>query len=143
MPITKRDAFRAIAERARKRVGLPYYEDALLSESTIADFARSSESKYINLAEFLLKNLPESGGHPHYDYLCLPDNAGKTESGVISTLFMDLKNFTKYCCFLSKESVYQAKQAAIETVIGICRVYGGHLHAIPGDGVMFYFGGRD
>ena len=143
MPITKREAFRAIAEQARKRAKLDYDESAILSEERIASFAESPELKYKRLAEVLLNKIPKSGGHPHYDYLAEIMSVGTTEEGVITTLFMDLKNFTKYCCFLTPTAVFQAKSASIETVIGICRVYGGHLHSITGDGVMFFFGGRD
>src|SRR4029077_1933792 len=38
---------------------------------------------------------------------------------------------------------YQAKYASIESTIGVCRIHGGHLHDITGDGVMFFFGGAN
>lgn len=143
MPITKKAALRAIAAQARKRVDLPYDESAILSQSRVAEFAESSVPEYKRFADFLLNRVFRRGGHPDYDHLAHPELAGKTEEGEITTLFMDLKNFTKYCCFLSPQDVYKAKASSIETVIGVCRIYGGHLHEIPGDGVMFFFGGRN
>lgn len=141
MPITKKAALRAIAAQARQRVGLPFDAGDILSQRDIANFAESTEPTYKRFGEYL-KGIFPRGGHPDYNHLALPQNAGKTEEGEITTFFMDLKNFTKYCCFLSPRTVYQSKSAAVETAIGVCEIYGGHLHEIPGDGVMFFFGGR-
>lgn len=143
MSITKKDALRAIAAQARKRVGLDYKSSALLSNEQVEGYLKSSDPTYRRFADFYLNNLNRRGGHPDYDHLALPNLAGKTEEGAITTLFMDLKNFTKYCCFLSPQAVYRAKSASIETAIGVCRIYGGYLHEIPGDGVMFFFGGKN
>jgi class 3 adenylate cyclase len=41
------------------------------------------------------------------------------------------------------QNVYQAKAVVIAAVIDVCRMYGGHLHDIPGDGVLFFFGGKE
>lgn len=119
-----------------------YDAGALLSNAEVANFSESREPAYKRFADFYLNHLSRRGGHPDYDHLARPELAGQTEEGTITTLFMDLKNFTKYCCFLSPHDVYQAKAASIETAVGICRIYGGYLHEIPGDGVMFYFGGK-
>lgn len=141
MPITKKQALKAIAAQARKHAGLKFDPNALLPERTIDEYLRSPEDAYKRFGEFL-KNLPiRRGGHPDYDELAKMENLGRTAEGNITTLFMDLKNFTKYCCFLSRRDVYQAKFASIEAAIGVCRLHGGHLHDIPGDGVMFFFGG--
>lgn len=141
MSITKKQALRAIAAQARNHAGLPINPNDLLSDSEVNDYLDSSERVYKRFAEFY-KSLPiKHGGHPFYDFLAEPTNVGKTVEGNITTLFMDLKNFTKYCCFLSKNEVYQAKYASIEATIGVCRLYNGHLHDITGDGVMFFFGG--
>lgn len=143
MSITKKTALKAIAAQARKRVGLSYDSKAILSNDEAESYLKSSEPSYVRFADFYLNHLTRRGGHPDYDHLALPELAGKTEEGTITTLFMDLKNFTKYCCFLSPQVVYQAKAASIETAVGVCRIYGGYLHEIPGDGVMFFFGGRN
>jgi class 3 adenylate cyclase len=142
MGLTKKEALHAIAAQARKRAKLDFDERAIPSKSLLDEYLQSPESPYKRFAEFM-EALPfKRGGHPDYDYLAELPNVGQTEEGKITTLFMDLKNFTKYCCFLSREKVYQAKYASIESVIGVCRLHGGHLHEIPGDGVMFFFGGR-
>jgi class 3 adenylate cyclase len=141
MGISKKQALRAIAAQARKHAGMTFDSKALLPEPIVDEYLKSSEGVYQRFAEFY-KSLPHKhGGHPDYDFLAEPDNLGKTVEGNITTLFMDLKNFTKYCCFLSREKVYSAKYASIEATIGVCRIHGGHLHDITGDGVMFFFGG--
>ena len=141
MSITKKQALRAIAAQARKHAGLGFDPSALPRESEIREYLKSSERSYRQFAEFIQAVGPKSGGHPDYDHLAQPELIGTTVEGKITTLFMDLKNFTKYCCFLSREKVYQAKYASIEATIGVCRLHGGHLHDITGDGVMFFFGG--
>lgn len=141
MSITKKQALKAIAAQARKHAGLGFDPDALPRESEIREYLKSSQPSYRQFAEFIQAVGPKSGGHPDYDYLAQPESVGTTVEGKVTTLFMDLKNFTKYCCFLSREKVYQAKYASIEATIGVCRLHGGHLHDITGDGVMFFFGG--
>lgn len=144
MGITKKDAFKALAERARQRAGLAYQSQALLDPATIRDYLKSQETPYRNFAEAYdeITSYPR-GGHPDYNHLAEMENVGMTEEGIITTLFLDLKNFTKYCCFLSPLDVFKAKHAVIDATIGVCRTYLGHLHEVPGDGVMFFFGGRD
>lgn len=143
MGITKRQALRAIAAQARKHAKLPFDTNALLPDSLVKEYLGSPEVAYKRFAEFY-ESLPiKRGGHPDYDFLAEPANIGETAEGNITTLFMDLKNFTKYCCFLSRDKVYQAKYASIESTIGVCRIHGGHLHDITGDGVMFFFGGKN
>jgi class 3 adenylate cyclase len=143
MGITKREALRSIAARARKHAGMDFDEGALLSDAAIKAYRGSLDPRYRQFVEFCEGELPKAGGHPDYNHLALAENVGKTAQGNITTLFMDLKNFTKYCCFLSREKVYQAKYASIESTIGVCRLHGGHLHDITGDGVMFFFGGAN
>jgi class 3 adenylate cyclase len=141
MGITKKQALRAIAAQARKHANLPFDTSALMPENVLKEYLRSPEATYKRFAEFC-ESLPlKRGGHPEYDFLADPANVGKTAEGNVTTFFMDLKNFTKYCCFLSRDKVYQAKYASIEAAIGVCRIHGGHLHDITGDGVMFFFGG--
>lgn len=141
MGITKKQALSAIAAQARKHAGLPFEPGALLPDTVVEGYLSSPEHIYKRFAEFY-KSLPlKHGGHPDYDYLAELPNVGETVEGNITTLFMDLKNFTKYCCFLSRDKVYQAKCASIEATIGVCRLHSGHLHDITGDGVMFFFGG--
>jgi class 3 adenylate cyclase len=141
MAITKRQALRAIAAQARKHANLSFDPTALLPDSVVKEYLRSPEGAYKRFAEFYESVPTKRGGHPDYDFLAEHANVGKTAEGNITTLFMDLKNFTKYCCFLSRDKVYQAKYASIEATIGVCRLHGGHLHDITGDGVMFFFGG--
>lgn len=142
MGITKRQALRSIAAQARKRANLSFDSSALLSESLLKEYARSVEPPYKRFVEFSEGQPVKRGGHPDYDFLAETPNIGKTHEGSITTFFMDLKNFTKYCCFLSPGKVYQAKYATIESVIGVCHLHGGHLHDITGDGVMVFFGGK-
>lgn len=142
MGVTKERALKAIAAKARMRAGMDYDASALLPEREVDVYMKSLDPTYKRFAEFYKAENLTRGGHPDYNYLAEPQNLGQTVDGNISTLFMDLKNFTKYCCFLSKKDVYQAKAATIESAIGVCRIHGGHLHDIPGDGVMFFFGGK-
>ena len=106
MSLTKKDALRAIAAQARQRVGLDIKSGDLLNKEQVEEYLKSSDPAYRRFADFYLNNLTRRGGHPDYDHLALPNLAGKTEEGTITTLFMDLKNFTKYCCFLSPKDVY-------------------------------------
>lgn len=142
MGVTKKQALRAIAAQAKKHAGMDYDPRALLPDQEVDNYLKSLDPTYKRFAEFYKAINIKRGGHPDYDYLAEPQNLGQTAEGNVSTLFMDLKNFTKYCCFLSKHDVYQAKAATIESAIGVCRIHGGHLHDIPGDGVMFFFGGK-
>jgi class 3 adenylate cyclase len=141
MGITKKEALHAIAAQARKRARLDYDKAALLPDYLVRDYLKSQDPTYKRFADFYEARDAKRGGHPDYDFLAQPDNVGNTVEGRITTLFMDLKNFTKYCCFLSPTDVYQAKFASIESTIGVCSLHGGHLHDITGDGVMFFFGG--
>ena len=142
MPLTKKAAFKTLAQKARKKYGFQFNGTSLINESQVREFQKSTESSYRLFAEIYEAKEYKHGGHPDYDYLAESENIGKTESGNITTLFMDLKNFTKYCCFIPPSDVYKAKATVIETVIDICKCYDGHLHEIPGDGVMFFFGGK-
>src|SRR2546423_8511099 len=101
MGITKKQALRAIAAQARKRARLQYDQGALLPNSVVRDYLRSSDATYKRFAEFYEAVDSRRGGHPDYDFLAETENVGSTVEGKITTLFMDLKNFTKYCCFLS------------------------------------------
>jgi len=142
MAISKRQALRAIAAQARKHANLSFDPTALLPESTLKEYLRSPEGYYKRFAEFSEAVPLQRGGHPDYDFLAQEPNIGKTVEGNVTTFFMDLKNFTKYCCFLSPGKVYQAKYATIESIIGVCHIHGGHLHDLTGDGVMVFFGGK-
>ena len=143
MSLTKQQALKAIAAEARRRAGFVDYDrSAIPSPSALKAYARSAEFPYLQFAEFMEAAPFKRGGHPDYDYLAHSRQSRTNREGSITTLFMDLKNFTKYCCFLSRALVYQAKSASIEAAIGVCRLYHGHLHEIPGDGVMFFFGGK-
>jgi class 3 adenylate cyclase len=142
MGITKRQALRSIAAQARKHAKLSFDPGALLPESILKEYRRSSEGPYQRFVQFSEGEPVKRGGHPDYNFLADEANIGTTTEGTITTFFMDLKNFTKYCCFLSPGKVYQAKYATIESVIGVCHLHGGHLHDITGDGVMFFFGGK-
>jgi len=140
MALTKRAALKALGQRIRERYGFTIDESLLLAEEEIEQFIKSVEAPYQRFAEVYKGIEFRPGGHPDYDYLVEPGNIGDTEEGEITALFLDLKNFTKYCWFLSREDVYKAKAAVIAAVIDVCRMYGGHLHEIPGDGVLFFFG---
>ena len=140
MGITKKQALRSIAAQARKHANLSFDPTALLPQDVLNEYLRSPEVVYKRFAQFSEGVPLKRGGHPDYNFLAEEPNIGKTAEGNISTFFMDLKNFTKYCCFLSPDRVYQAKYATIESIIGVCHIHGGHLHDITGDGVMFFFG---
>jgi len=143
MALTKRAALKALGQQIRLRHGFTIDQSLLLGEEQIEQFMKSSEVAYRRFAEAYKGIEFRLGGHPDYDHLAEPGSIGDTEEGVITTLFMDLKNFTKYCRLLSRKDVYEAKAAAIAAVIGVCRIYSGHLHDIPGDGVLFFFGGKN
>lgn len=144
MPLTTEQALRALANRIRSRYSLDYDSSMLLQKDRLAEI-KSSENplvqRFLNVYEG--EDLPQVSGHPDYNYLAEPENIGETKLGSISTLFMDLRNFTKYCLFLDKDAVYRAKGAAIAAAADIGRMLGGHLHDIPGDGVILYFGGSE
>jgi len=143
MALTKREALRALGQKIRQRYSFAFKESLLLSGEQIEQFLQSVEIPYQRFAEVYRGIEFRPGGHPDYNHLVEPEKIGSTEKGEITTLFIDLKNFTKYCRFLSRENVYKAKGTVIAAVIGVCRMYGGHLHEIPGDGVVFFFGRKD
>lgn len=143
MALTKREALRALGQRIRQRHGFGFDESAFLANERVKEFAESEEAPYQRFAQAYTGAKFTPGGHPDYDYLAERGNAGNTQEGQTTTLFLDLKNFTKYCCFLSREVVYKAKSAVIAGAIDVCRIYGGHLHEIPGDGVLFFYGRKD
>ncbi len=143
MAITKTSAFKSLAQEIRRKYGLSYNSSLLLNEREIGDISKSADAAYQHFAQAYRGEEYRPGGHPDYNYLAEADNIGKTEEGQISAFYMDLKNFTKYCMLLSRSDVYKAKSAAIEAVISVCRIYGGHLHEVPGDGVLVFFGGKN
>ena len=142
MGLSRKRAFAAIAHRIREKYGFSYDETMLLKESRIKEYQESEIPSYKLFAKAYEAKEFEYGGHPDYNYLADTENIGKTESGTITTFFLDLRNFTKYCYFLDGSDVYKAKAAVIETVINICLMYEGHIHEIPGDGVMVFWGGK-
>lgn len=143
MALTKRAALKALGQKIRQRHGFRIDGSLLLGEEQIEQFIKSAEAPYKRFAEAYKGIEFRPGGHPDYDYLIEPENIGDTKEGVITTLFLDLKNFTKYCRLLSRENVYKAKAVVIAAVINVCWMYGGHLHEIPGDGVLFFFGHKN
>jgi adenylate cyclase len=143
MALTKQQAYEALASKIRSNVGLRTEPFTPLAEAIVEKYRESSQWPYRRFAETYSDLKVRHGGHPDYDDLAEPDRVGETEEGTIATFFLDLRNFTKYCCFLPPIDVYQAKSATIEAAISVCRLYGGHLHEIPGDGVLFFFGGKD
>lgn len=142
MALTRQQAYKALADKIRQRHGLPTGRVTPIAESVLKSYESSSERAYQQFAKSYADVVMKHGGHPDYDYLAELDRVGDTEEGTIATIFLDLRNFSKYCCFLSPGDVYKAKSATIEAVISVCRLYGGHLHEIPGDGVLFFFGGK-
>jgi len=78
------------------------------------------------------------GGHPDYDHL----TEELTEDSTITTLFADLRNFTRYGLFFPPQRIRHIKKAVISSFIYIVHAYDGHVHNIPGDGLMVYFGGK-
>ncbi len=144
MSYSKKQAFKSLSNQIRKKYGFDYERSEILSEGQIFEIAKSDEEILQKFAEISEGKIPTKGGHPDYDYLSTNGYIGKTESGRITAFFFDLKNFTKYYRLLdNKEKVYKAKAASIEAIIQVCYLYGGHLHEIPGDGVLIFFGGRD
>lgn len=143
MALTKSAALKALVNKVKQKYKLEFDASTLIDETEIADYLKSKEASYRRFAEAYNALEFKLGGHPDYNYLTEPENIGKTENATIATFFLDLKNFTKYCCFLAPDDVYLAKSVVIESVIRVCQMYGGHLHEIPGDGVMFFFGRKD
>lgn len=143
MSLTKQQAYEALARKVRSRVGFATDQLQSLDDQTVELYLGSSEWSYKRLAEVLKESQVSHGGHPDYDYLAEPGAVGETEKGSITTFFLDLRNFSKYCLFLSPQDVYEAKAATIEAVISVSYIYGGYLHEIPGDGVLFFFGGKN
>lgn len=79
------------------------------------------------------------GGHPDFNHL----SDEITMDSSIVTMFADLRNFTRYGLFLDKKLIRTLKQSVISSFIHIVHAYDGHVHNIPGDGLMVYFGGLD
>lgn len=143
MALRKELAFKSLANKIRQRYEMEFNDEFLVPESEVKEYVDAPESVYQRYAKIYSGLEYKSGGHPDFDYLANPGNIGNTEEGVITAFFLDLRNFTKYCKFLSRKKVYVAKAATIEATIGICYLYEGHLHEIPGDGVLCFFGGKD
>ena len=143
MNIKKIDAYEKLGNQIRKKYGMEYDATKLYSNSEFAIIKESTNEFMHKYASAYSGEERTKGGHPNYDYLAEQSNIGLSESGSITAFYFDLKNFTKYFRLLdNKEKVYKAKAASIEAVASICYMYGGHLHEIPGDGVLFYFGGK-
>jgi hypothetical protein len=134
MSITRKQALRAIAVQARKRARFDYDKATLLPDYLVRDYLKSQDPTYKRFTDFYEARDTKRGGHPDYDFLAQPANVGNTVEGRITTLFMDLKNFTKYCCFLSSTDVYQAKYASIESTIGVCSLHGATCTTSPWTG---------
>jgi hypothetical protein len=117
MSITKREAFHALGQRIRKSHGLSFEEGDLLANVKLEFLSKALDEYSTKYAQAYNGEEYSKGGHPDYNHLSLPENIGYTEEGNIAALFLDLKNFTKYCYFLDKDDVYKAKSAAIEAVI--------------------------
>lgn len=143
MSLTKQQAYEALASKIRSRVGFTTEQLKSLEDRTVERYLESKEWPYERLAKALRESPVTRGGHPDYNHLAEPESVGQTEEGVITTFFLDLRNFSKYCRLLSPQAVYKAKSATIEAIISVCYMYGGHLHEIPGDGVLFFFGGKN
>lgn len=143
MSISTDQALRALAARIRSQYGFEYDESALIQKDVADQIKQSKDDQYLRFFSiYEREDQPSISGHPDYDYLAEPPNIGETENGEITTLFMDLRNFTKYCLFLERELVYRAKAAAIAAVSDVSRMSGAHIHDIPGDGVIAFFGGK-
>lgn len=141
MALTRAEAFEALGQVVRARHDLSVDSSSLLEDTQLQLYAQATEVPYQRYAEVYKGMKSRVGGHPDYDHLADPEYAGTTQEGEVATFFLDLKNFTKYCLLLSRQTVYQAKGAVIEAAIAIARIYGGHLHDIPGDGTLVFFGG--
>lgn len=144
MSISTEQALRALAARIRAQYGFDYEKSALIEKDLAEQIKQSEDEQYLRFFSIYERHeQPSISGHPDYDYLAELPNIGKTEDGQITTLFMDLRNFTKYCLFLERDLVYRAKAAAIAAVSDVSRISGAHIHDIPGDGVIAFFGGKD
>ncbi len=139
--LTKKAILASIGNLARKKYGMSYNDELIVSESLIQPLLESSESNLRKFASITLGRSASYGGHPDYNHLA--KSVGQTAIGSTTALFFDLKNFTKYAKVLDLKKVYEAKAVSIEAVINVCYLYGGHLHEIPGDGVLMFFGGEN
>lgn len=139
--LDKESAFKSLGQKIRQQYGLTYNKGLLFSSNQIVEMQKSLDPIYLRFVE-AYESIAKPGGHPDYNHLASLEKVGSFEEGEITSFYMDLKNFTKYCLFMKRERVYPAKAAAIEAVIDVCRLYDGHLHEIPGDGVLVYFGGK-
>ncbi|MCP2015911.1 class 3 adenylate cyclase [Deinococcus sp. HSC-46F16] len=83
----------------------------------------------------LLSAVRTLGGHPGFDPR--PD---ETREAPVTTMFADLRNFTKYALFLPLDQVREIKARVIKTAVDTVHAFDGHVHNIPGDGVMAFFG---
>ncbi|SEL79554.1 hypothetical protein [Paenibacillus sp. OK003] len=126
------------------------------NNSVFKSVEAKQNEKYIE--DIIQQELDESfviGGHIDYNYLldrvkdqedfCNPDN--QVADVKLSSLFIDLRNFTKRALFIedpgfeSLKEIADIKQKAISTWIKLARYYQGHIHSITGDGLMILFGG--
>ena len=142
MPLSKNEAFESLANNIRMKYDMDYNSNKLFDAGRIKNLQESTDPVLKKFASVYSGDVSK-GGHPDYNYLAEADYIGEVEKGSITAFFFDLKNFTKYFRLLDdKEKVYKAKAASIEAVAAISSMYGGHLHEIPGDGVLIFFGGR-
>lgn len=79
------------------------------------------------------------GGHPDFNHL----SGDITADSTITTMFADLRNFTRYGLFFTPKQIRFIKKAVISSFIYIVHAFDGHVHNIPGDGLMVYFGGKN
>lgn len=80
-------------------------------------------------------------GH-HPDFLHLKDS-GHTENHYIVSVFIDIKGSTNLFRKYDNETVRIITNAIQLSAISVCKLFGGFIHRLQGDGLFVYFGGKE
>jgi adenylate cyclase len=79
------------------------------------------------------------GHHPHFKHLKHTKN---TENHNIVSVFIDVKGSTNLFRKYNPETIYIITNTIQLVAISVCKLFGGFIHRLQGDGLFVYFGGK-
>jgi adenylate cyclase len=79
------------------------------------------------------------GNHPHFKHLKHTKN---TENHNIVSVFIDVKGSTNLFRKYNPETIYIITNTIQLVAISVCKLFGGFIHRLQGDGLFVYFGGK-
>jgi adenylate cyclase len=80
------------------------------------------------------------GQHPDFIHL---KNTNNTENHYIVSAFIDIKGSTNLFRRYDNETVKIITDTIQLSAISVCKVFGGFVHRLQGDGLFVYFGGKN